>query len=418
MPEAGIPNQATNWWLIGYLAGVTVTVLYLLRDLWRLWSLYRRARVCRDGRWVIAETGVAHGPFSFGHIIFVCSREQYTTTQWQMVLQHEQQHHRSRHILDLVLMQLALILLWFHPLVYSYRYKLRLLHEYEADSLQQENIQTYGRFLLEQACLKPAPVLTHSFHASPLKNRIHMITRTTSKRRAQYRLLLLLPMMSIFIWCCTKSRTNVAVDIKDRKAMLHGINVEYSKPTAADTLQLNPGSSAAEIVTVAMESVPVKLNNQEILRPEKTGTTIQCLNPGPEFSIRYLIAHTDMEKGLQKMVDGEYFIGLMDVIVDPSGHIVYYNMLFPQNMAITTDKNGIQTAKPNGLTDADKADIQKAASAALIGGDIKFSTIKNEQGHPAPYFLLDDQNWSRTFEASTKFTIKNHKIISYAKSRA
>jgi hypothetical protein len=124
-----------------------------------------------------------------------------------------------------------------------------------------------------------------------------------------------------------------------------------------------------------------------------------------------------MEKSLQKMVDGEYLMGLMDVIIDPSGHIVYYNMLFPQNMAVTMGEDGIQRAKPNGLTDADEADIQKAVSAALIGGDIKFSVLKNEQGHPAPYFLLDDENWSRTFEADIKLTIKNHKIISYAKAR-
>jgi bla regulator protein blaR1 len=49
----GIKNEAqspvVNWWLILYLAGVTAGVLYLLRDLVRLWLLYRRAVKRRSG---------------------------------------------------------------------------------------------------------------------------------------------------------------------------------------------------------------------------------------------------------------------------------------------------------------------------------------------------------------------------------
>jgi len=157
IPVAALQEHfmSISCWQFLYITGLAAALLYQLRELWQLRQMYRHSVIQRQEQWIIATTGRPHSPLSFLRIIFISGRDQYTEREWQMLLQHEQQHYHSRHILDLLLMQLVAVLLWFHPLVYIYRYKLRLLHEYEVDSLQQGDVQSYGRFLLEQATLKP-----------------------------------------------------------------------------------------------------------------------------------------------------------------------------------------------------------------------------------------------------------------------
>lgn len=409
--ETGIQNTGISWWPIIYSTGVAISVLYLLRDLLRLRVLYRGATLQKEGRWLIAETGKGHSPFSFLHIIFVSSRDQYTEQQWQMVVQHEQQHFHSRHILDLALMQIAVILLWFHPLAYIYRYKLRLLHEYEVDSLQEHDIQTYGMFLLEQAALTPPPVMTHSFSFSPLKNRIHMMTRSTSRRRTQCRLFLLLPMLSLFVWCCKNNRTKVTIDIKDRFAVRHDVHLEYSPAPPVDTILIESPDGQTVMSTIVSEPYPEKLNGRKILWPEELMALPKCKDPGVEFGIRYLIEKAGLEKTLQKMADGNYFMAISDIIVDSSGRIVYYMMTFPENQTgLTTDAQGFNHAKPNGFTESDKKEIQQKISAALIGGNILFTPGKNKQGAPAPYFLESENRNLRSFKLSSQMIVKNHQF--------
>jgi hypothetical protein len=231
-----------------------------------------------------------------------------------------------------------------------------------------------------------------------------MMTRNTSKRRAQYRLLLLLPMMSGFIWCCTKSRPNIAVDIKDAYAMQRGIKLAYNQPTANDTLVLKTDSNdPSENIIISIVPTPVRLNNQEILKPQ-TITKQQCINPGPEFGMKYIIDHTNMERSLQRAVDGVYRIMVSDIIIDATGHIVYYRMNFPQNNTEFTHEDGYSIAKPSGLTDKDNQDIQKEAAALLIAGNIEFKPFQN-----APYYL-NYEDRSKAFNLTTIFTVKNHKV--------
>lgn len=403
-------NNTVNWWLLLYIVGVVAGILYVLHDMWRLWFVYRRSTIRREGRWIIAETGKPHGPFSILHIIFISSREQYTDKQWQMVLQHEQQHQRSGHILDLVLLQVAVILLWFHPLVYIYRYKLRMLHEYEVDSRQKEDPHIYGRFLLEQAVLGSAPVISHSFSISPLKNRLYMMTKNPSKSNAKYRLLLLLPMLSVFILCCTQIRKKVEIDIKNRYAMRHDIKLEYSTSTPADTFRVSGSSGQKEMVVAAIDPFPVKLNNKDLLQPGNLSVEPICVHPGSKFGIKYLIQQTGLESTLKKMADGKYFMSVSNIIIDPSGHIVYYMLTFPENWEdMTTGPGGFNYAKPSGLTDADKNHIQKKISEVLIGGNIAFKPIKNEQGDTAPY-ILESHNGESSFELGTMITVRNHTL--------
>lgn len=403
-------EPATDWLLIAYLTGAALALLIPAFELRRLVRLYRRAQVTAVNGWRIAETGSDHQPFSLLNIVFVGSRGHYTTEQWNMIMQHEQQHFRSRHFLDLALLQLACVLCWFHPLVYVYRNRLRLLHEYEVDSLQPADIRDYGRFLLEQVTGRPL-AMTHSFNFSPIKSRIHMLTKKTSSPLAKARYLLVIPMMSCFIWACTRNRPTVEVDIRDRHVMRHDAALTFPVPAPSDTIVMTDTESGREqTMVMTIDPVPSKLNNREILRSEALGLTPHCLNPGETFGMTYLLKTAGLEGTLQKMLDGEYYMAVSDIIVDPSGHVAYFMTTLPENRSgMRTDAAGINYAASNGLSPADNEIIQRKLAQVLIGGDVAFTTVKDAKGTAAPYFLDQAQKES-AYPLGTTFFVKDHKL--------
>ncbi|MCS2429319.1 hypothetical protein [Parabacteroides goldsteinii] len=66
-----------------------------------------------------------------------------------MIVCHEKAHIECRHWIDLLLMQAAIIVIWYCPAVWLLRNELHTLHEYEADSrvlasgIQREDYQMF-----------------------------------------------------------------------------------------------------------------------------------------------------------------------------------------------------------------------------------------------------------------------------------
>jgi len=125
---------------------------------------------------------------------------------------HERRHYTLLHFADLLLMQLAKIVFWFHPLAYAYNKHLLLVHEFQADKVSAQEPQQYGQFLVEQALLQTAPVLSHSFNRSPIKKRIVMLTRK-STAAARTKMLVFIPLaMVCFIFFAKDSFSQKASD--------------------------------------------------------------------------------------------------------------------------------------------------------------------------------------------------------------
>lgn len=202
VPDVVTSPATTNtlpWYLLVYYAGACGVLLLSLADIAKVLRYYRRAKKTHAHGWVIAETGATHSPFSLRGILFVESRAAYTAGEWHMILLHEGAHRHRWHMADLLVLCTARVALWFHPLVHVYYYRLRMVHEYEADHLARTaDTPAYGRFLIEQAVLHAGPALTHSFNHSPIKQRIRMMTHTSGKiaQSKKLVLLLLLPFMA------------------------------------------------------------------------------------------------------------------------------------------------------------------------------------------------------------------------------
>jgi beta-lactamase regulating signal transducer with metallopeptidase domain len=128
--------------------------------------------------------------------VFLTSTAFSDPKELEYIILHEAAHSTRKHWLDLWISQLACMLFWFHPLIWRYRYLLRLQHEYEADSMAAgKDPYSYGQFLLRQTLLRGVPAIAHSFHFSPIKNRIHMLTKKQSFSPGNWNYLLLIPVL-------------------------------------------------------------------------------------------------------------------------------------------------------------------------------------------------------------------------------
>ncbi len=170
-----------SWLTIGYFAA---TGLLLLRLLWGIFSMWRFSSGSSypfiNGKKVYQNDTISQ-PFSFFRSIHIL-------TSWQFripkdVLTHEEEHVDHWHFVDLLVAELACIVLWFNPIMYLYKMSIRLNLEYLADQrvmTEVEDVYRYQSTLLSMALKKQtySPLIINL--TTPLKNRIEMMNKEKS----------------------------------------------------------------------------------------------------------------------------------------------------------------------------------------------------------------------------------------------
>lgn len=316
-------NQSLSWqhwvmWL--YVAGAVVALVLLIADCVRLLVFYRNGTKHEQGRWTIVQTGSSHAPFSFRHILFITGIERYTSEELQIILAHEGRHASLLHVADVVLLQLLRVVGWFHPMVYLYNSRLLMVHEYQADSVVT-NPQHYARFLVEQALLQSAPVITHSFNCSPIKKRIVMLTHQSSAA-ARIKMAVLLPLIPVFIACFSQSSFSQKFERKGNLVTYRGNTFEmYAEPNADTIILTDPVTGGEILKVVKKDPQPVKLNGAKIYSGDELTTPPQPYAANGKLE-DYLLRNLDKE--LSVLADGTYRVQLGNVVTDKSGEVVFY----------------------------------------------------------------------------------------------
>jgi hypothetical protein len=331
-----------QWMEAIYWSGVIITIILLLKEVVVLRRYFKGGIRSRDGVWRIVETGKQHSPFSVLSYIFISSKNDYDPGELHMILTHEKQHGRSLHFIDTICMEAAKIVFWFHPCVYLFQRRLLILHEYQADAAVDNMPHEYGSFLIRQSMLQTAPSLSHSLNRSPIKNRIFMLTRTSSFK-AGFKRLVALPLCIACVFLFTKTAISKNTNEPGGKLYYNG-NVFELKPKKLfpdyimnsaqynvwlhttgipDTItMLNPRTGAFETVPAFIVTYPAKMNGRDIFtigdfskneKDEIARTTVAELN-------NYLL---EKLAPLIKNWDNGYYDLYEYLIVDETGKIVY-----------------------------------------------------------------------------------------------
>jgi len=194
-----------DWWqvaLIVYVIGVFIMCIRLCVQLLSLRGLIASGSVVQKNRYIYVTVSKNMTPFSFFSYI-VYNPALHTQEELEMILAHEEIHAGQRHSIDILITQIILALHWCNPLAWLYKQRLEQNLEYIADAhaIQRiNNPQQYQRTLVKVSSPSFKSALTNQFYQSFIKKRIVMLNTPQSRKHNLWKLALVLPLLSFFLY--------------------------------------------------------------------------------------------------------------------------------------------------------------------------------------------------------------------------
>lgn len=194
-----------------YFTGTTILFFKLLFSILRIIKISNNAEIYLIDKGKIVKTDSIL-PFSFFNTIFLPKNE-YNP----MIIEHEMAHIRQFHWLDLILIEIVSLLLWFNPFVILYKSSLKLQHEYLADTRAIKDInqiEKYLGYMLKHIQTVSSGGLVSQFYCKTIKKRIVMITknRTSVKYLGLY--LLMLPLICFMLFAFSGNKVVLSQNTK------------------------------------------------------------------------------------------------------------------------------------------------------------------------------------------------------------
>lgn len=144
----------------------------------------------------VFDTGYRVSPFTFGSSVFV-HRAMFSDKEIQTVNRHEAVHVRGRHTLDIILSELACILMWFNPFVWILRKYIRQNLEFIADNsiISEDSARKDYQYLLLKTSSGVSYVPVSTFSAQHLKKRIVMINTVKTSNKQLLKFAMVIPVL-------------------------------------------------------------------------------------------------------------------------------------------------------------------------------------------------------------------------------
>lgn len=209
-----------------------------------------------------------------------------------IICAHENVHARQWHSADVLLMEAVMIINWFNPVVYLYRFGIKHIHEYIADRQAVRSgtgKAEYAMLLLSQTFDTPTHQLVNPFfNKSLLKQRIMMLQKDRSRRVALFKYFLSAPlfMLMLILSSATVSNSKTIITINQK------VNSVLLKPAQVLTnITINPDSAPAKVqkLTIAYQAAQApaaaRRNMIQVIidTPRKNSKVFTAVEKYPEF---------------------------------------------------------------------------------------------------------------------------------------
>jgi beta-lactamase regulating signal transducer with metallopeptidase domain/formylglycine-generating enzyme required for sulfatase activity len=195
------PIDISEILLVLYISGA---ILFLIRFLRNIYIIIRRTKSSEKSSFKgyrVVLTNDKTGPYCFFKSIFL-NREDYLNGRINKeLINHELEHVRQSHTIDIILIELVEIFYWFNPVHVLYDRAIRLNHEYLADSgviSDNNDIKSYAKKLLDFISGRNNMSLTSGLNHSFTKKRLLMMTKSKSRSNENIRIITSLIMVLVF----------------------------------------------------------------------------------------------------------------------------------------------------------------------------------------------------------------------------
>jgi TonB family protein len=180
-----------------YLAGAAYLLFRVIRQTAAVVKIIRKSEIHSFSSAKLIRT--ADYPASFSFFSFVFVNPSIDETETNEIVNHEQEHIRQRHWIDLLLFEMLCTIQWFNPVSWLYGRFIRQNHEYLADEAalrRTSNPAIYRAALLNQMFGGPVIQLANSFNYSLNKKRFNMMKQIINSPIRKLKLLLVVPLMA------------------------------------------------------------------------------------------------------------------------------------------------------------------------------------------------------------------------------
>lgn len=227
-----------------YKVGVIAALAFLLSGFIQVAVMLFRNRVfkLKNARLVLHEKRIS--PFSFFNFVFISS-DLPRHENWKVMVQHELEHARQGHSIDILFVDFMMVFQWFNPFYWIIRHLIRENHEFLADRavLARGRISTghYKALLLSQV-IGGKPILTSNFfNIETIKKRFKMITNNHTGRLSflKYTIGLVAALAITLLFACEKSEQ--ATELKynpERSLVYHDKLIDFSEVKAQNIKEM------------------------------------------------------------------------------------------------------------------------------------------------------------------------------------
>lgn len=198
--EPSVYENMSLWDVITllYLFGVGIFSISLLFQLGMItYEIVSARDKVRDGHYIIVSTSTRKAPCSFFNYIFIYP-DDYDFETYEQIIAHEKTHVRLRHSYDLLLAELAVIALWFNPLIWLFKREIEKNNEYQTDAVligkHKVKKEKYQLNLLQIAVPNKPLNITTNYNQSLIKQRIVMMNSKKSTPHAYWKYAFMLPL--------------------------------------------------------------------------------------------------------------------------------------------------------------------------------------------------------------------------------
>jgi len=245
-PEPKEGKGLLYWLLLIYFFGVGIFALNFFFQIGNvLLKIFKSTDKIEDVNNVIVNSASMTEPCSFFNFIFI-NPESYDYDTYEQILAHEKIHVQKRHTYDLLLSEIAVILLWFNPVMWFFRKEVEKNIEYQTDDIllkgeivEKEN---YQMNLLKVATYSMPLTITTNYNQSLIKQRIMKINAKKSNPQSLWKYSFTAPLLFLLLLFINKpvsvfAKNEVAEVITSKNDLENIPTTREEKTTTESTIK-------------------------------------------------------------------------------------------------------------------------------------------------------------------------------------
>ncbi len=286
-----------NWLFYGYLFGVIVLSINLISQIIVLLvKVLRSNDKIKNTDAIIINSATIKEPCSFFNCIFI-NPEQYEFEIYEQIIAHEKIHVKKRHSIDLLLSEIAVIILWFNPFIWLFRKEVEKNIEYQTDNLfldtNAAEKDSYQMNLLKIATFNKPLMITTNYNQSLIKQRILKMNKKKSNPHSYWKYAFTMPLFFAVLLFLNKPYSLLAQQNPKEKQVNEVANIKEIDGFKQDTIANESKAKITNLSNKASSNVisackvllnAIRANDVALVKTLLKSTDVNCIDNNPGYT--------------------------------------------------------------------------------------------------------------------------------------